>query len=81
MTPESALKRAFSEGLNVESDQIDWENLEYRGIPQWDSVAHMAVVAEIEDAFDVMLEVDDVIGMSSYKVTKDILAKYGLAFA
>lgn len=81
VTAEDTLKKAFSEGLGVEAEQIDWEGLEYRGIPEWDSVAHMAVVAEIEDAFDVMLEIDDVIGMSSFTVTKDILTKYGLAFA
>lgn len=81
MTAEDTLKKAFCEGLGVEADEIAWDTLEYRGIPQWDSVAHMAVVAEIEGEFDVMLEIDDVIGMSSFKVTKDILTKYGLAFA
>lgn len=72
------LKKGFCEGLGIEADQVDWDVLAYRSIPEWDSVAHMQVVAEIEDAFDIMLETDDVIGMSSFPVTIEILAKYGV---
>ena len=78
---EDALKTAFSEGLGISLDETDWSSLTYRGIPEWDSVAHMQVIAEIEDAFDLMLEIDDVTGMSSFEIAKDILAKYDLSFA
>lgn len=81
MSSEDTLKRAFAEGLGIEAATVDWSSLAYRGIPEWDSVAHMAVVAEIEDAFDIMLEIDDVVGMSSFEVTKDILDKYGVSFS
>jgi acyl carrier protein len=81
MNAEDQLKTAFEAGLGITGDEVDWDTLEYRGIPQWDSVAHMQVVAEIEDAFDIMLEIDDVIGMSSFTVTKDILTKYGVEVA
>lgn len=72
------LKAAFTKGLGVSESAIDWDSLEYRSIPQWDSLAHMAVVAEIEDSFDIMLEVEDVVGMSSFVVAQDILGKYGV---
>jgi acyl carrier protein len=81
MSNEEALKNAFCEGLGVQVDTIDWDTLEYRGIEQWDSVAHMQVVAEIEDAFDIMLDIDDVIAMADFKVTKEILGKYDVSFA
>lgn len=81
MNNEDTLKNAFCEGLGVQSDSIDWETLEYRGIEQWDSVAHMQVVAEIEDAFDIMMDIDDVIAMSDFTVTKGILGKYDVSFA
>lgn len=73
------LKVAFSEGLGLPIESIGWSTLVYRGIPEWDSVAHMQVVAEIEDAFDIMLETDDVIGMSSFEEAKVILTKYELS--
>lgn len=76
---ETKLKDAFVEALGLEAGEVDWSTLKYRGIPEWDSVAHMALVAEIEDAFDIMLETDDVIGLSSFEVAKEILARYGVA--
>ena len=81
MNVEDTLKTAFSEGLGLSLDETDWSSLTYRGIPEWDSVAHMQVIAEIEDAFDIMLEIDDVTGMSSFEIAKDILTKYDLSFS
>ena len=75
---DSKLKDAFVEALGIDLEETDWPNLKYRSIPEWDSVAHMQLVAEIEDTFDVMLETDDVIGLSSFEVAKEILAKYGV---
>jgi acyl carrier protein len=77
-TNEKILQQAFVEALDVPAD-VDWESLAYRGIEQWDSVAHMRLVAEIEDVFDIMIETEDVIDMSSYPVVRTILAKYGIA--
>lgn len=73
---EEKLRRAFVEALGIPAD-TDFENLTYRGIEQWDSVAHMQLVAEIESAFGVMLETDDVIGLSSYPKAREILTRLG----
>lgn len=80
MATTQDLKLAFATGLNVDVDAIDWANLEYRGVPQWDSVAHMAVIAEIEDAFDIMIDIDDVIAMSSFAIATQIVENYGVSF-
>ena len=50
--------------------------MEYQGIPEWDSVGHMSLVAEIEDAFDIMMDTDDIIDFSSYNKGIEILKKY-----
>ena len=75
---EDRLKNVFVKALGLDADSTDWASLAYRGAPEWDSVAHMQLVAEIEDTFDIMLETEDVIGMSSFEVAKEILAKYGV---
>jgi len=75
---ETKLREVFAEALELDADSVDWDTLAYRGIEQWDSVAHMRLVAEIEDAFDVMLDTEDVIGMSSYPIAKQILTKLGV---
>ncbi len=54
----------------------DLEQLEYQGIPDWDSVGHMQLMAALEDAFGIELDVDDIIDFSSFKKGITILAKY-----
>ena len=55
--------------------------LEYQGIPEWDSVGHMELVAAIEDAFDIMMDTDDIIDFSSFEKGKEILANnYNVEF-
>ncbi len=40
----------------------------------------MALVAAIDDKFDIMLDTDDVIDMSSFGKAREILTKYGVGF-
>ncbi|NPA73745.1 MAG: acyl carrier protein [Epsilonproteobacteria bacterium] len=72
---ETKLKEAFSEALGISKDSIS-DDLKYNEIREWDSVAHMALIGEIEDSFDIMLDTDDIIDMSSFAKAKEIVAKY-----
>ncbi len=74
MTNKEKYVNAFVEGLEITADQV--EGLQYQGIPEWDSVGHMALVSEIEDAFDIMMDTDDIIDFSSYDKGIEILKKY-----
>ena len=56
------------------------EKLEYQSVELWDSVGHMSMVGELEDSFDIMLEMDDIIDFSSYDKGKELLSKYGVEF-
>jgi acyl carrier protein len=80
MSVTDTLKRAFAAGLGL-PESTDFESLEYRRIPEWDSVAHMQLVMEIENAFDIMLPTEDVIAMSSFGVAREIVARHGVADA
>jgi acyl carrier protein len=73
------LIETFRAGLNLSSD-VDVTTLHYRDIKEWDSVGHMALVGALEDAFDVMLDTDDVIDMSSFDKAVEILGKYDVDF-
>ena len=79
MTNKEKLIKAFAKALGVKEDIIV-DELEYNSIPEWDSVAHMVLVAQIEEVFDVMLNTDDIISMSSPKKAREILQKYGIEF-
>lgn len=74
------LQEIFAQSLEIDATQVV-DELTYNSIPEWDSVAHMALVAEIEDQFDVMLDTDDVLDMSSFAKAKEILAKYEIEFS
>ena len=60
------------------SDCID-EGLSY-GDAGWDSLAHMVLVANIERTFDIMLDTEDVIGMSGFARAKEIITSHGIVF-
>lgn len=79
MSNVARLEGAFVEALSIPKDS-DFASLAYRSIDEWDSVAHMQLVSEIEDTFDVMLETQDVIDMSSFVKAQEILGKYGVTF-
>ncbi|MCR5702214.1 MAG: acyl carrier protein [Lachnospiraceae bacterium] len=66
---------AFAEGLEIDKSVVK-EGLEYQSIPEWDSVGHMGLVAAIEDAFDIMMDTDDIIDLSSFEKGIEILKKY-----
>ncbi len=55
---------AFTESFGIDESALD--DLEYESILEWDSVGHMGLIAEIEEAFDIELELDDVIDFGSY---------------
>jgi len=63
-----------------EVDDTKLQGLTYQSVPLWDSVGHMAMIAALEDAFDIMMETDDIIDMSSYEKGKEILKKYDVDF-
>lgn len=72
--------QAFCETFEISADQLD--GLQYQQVELWDSVGHMSLVAALEDAFDIMMETDDIIDLSSYEKGQEILyQKYDVDFA
>ena len=78
MTNLEKYNNVFCENLHVTTDQL--AGLKYQGVEFWDSVGHMTLVAAIEDAFDIMMDTDDIIDLSSYEKGKEILKKYDVEF-
>jgi acyl carrier protein len=71
--------QAFIESFSISESALD-DNLTYNSIPEWDSVGHMGMIAELEDVFEIMMEMDDIIDFSSYKKGFELIAKYGVDF-
>ena len=77
MSLPERLRMVFVDALQLDDD-VDVENVKYRDIGAWDSVGHMALVAAIEDEFDVQFDTEQVIDMSSFKVAVDMLRGFGI---
>ena len=45
-------------------------------VDEWDSVHQLSLVAQFEEAFDIMFDPEDIMDMTSYAKGKEILAKY-----
>ena len=75
---ERKLIDVFRSALASADDDAAIRKAEYRLFPGWDSIAHMQLVADIEAAFDVMLDTDQVIDLSSFAKAKSILSSHGV---
>ena len=69
--------QAFRTAFSID-ETILGPDLKYESIQEWDSIGHMALIAELEDAFDISMEMDDIIDFSSYEIGKKILKKYNV---
>ena len=76
MSNREKYNKAFIESLDVEDSQLD--GLSYQDVSAWDSVGHMGLISELEDAFDIQFETDDIVDFNSYERGIQLLAKYGV---
>lgn len=74
MSNREKYNRAFIESLDVEESQLG--ELSYQDVPAWDSVGHMGLISELEDAFDIQFETDDIVDFNSYEKGIELLVKY-----
>jgi len=77
MTQKEKYNEVFIESFGISESELN-DELKYNTIPAWDSVGHMSMIAEIEDKFEIMLEMDEIIDFSSYSRGKEILEKHGV---
>ena len=78
MTNLEKYNNVFMENLQITEEQL--VGLQYQGVELWDSVGHMSLIAALEDEFEIMIDTDDIIDLSSYEKGKEILAKYDVEF-
>ena len=70
--------QVFVQTFSIEQSSL--AGLKYQAIPAWDSVGHMALISALEASFDIMMETDDIVDLSSYEKGKEILKKYDVLF-
>jgi len=78
MENEKKYAAAFAESLDIDVQVLN-DAFAYDSIPEWDSIGHMGIIAALEEAFDIMMETDDILNLSTYLKGKEILREnYGI---
>jgi len=75
MEDRERLLSVFRKCLNLEQG-VDPVTIKYGETKGWKSLAHMSLVAAIEDEFNIMLDTADVLDMSSFDKAVQLVDKY-----
>ena len=65
MSNTQKYKKAFIKGLGV-NEKIITDKLKYNDIPEWDSIGHMTLMSNLEEAFSITIETDDIVDFGSF---------------
>lgn len=69
------LYTVIADALMIDKSEVN-DDLRYNSRKEWDSTAHMALIVELEENYEIMLDTDDIVDMSSVGKIRDILKKY-----
>ncbi len=67
----------FAEVFGVDVSAIN-DSFAKETVDSWDSVRQLSLVTALEEEFDIMLETEEIIAISSYIKAKEIVANYGI---
>ena len=74
------LNQIFCEVYSVEESALN-ESFVNTDVDTWDSIHQLSMVAAIEEAFDLMMDAEDILEMTSYENVKKLLTdKYEIVF-
>lgn len=79
MNNNEKYQNIFIEIFSVDAEDLN-NSFNFKDVEKWDSLTHLTLISELEDAFEVMFETDDILHFGGYENGKKILAKYGVEF-
>ena len=78
MTNLEKYNKILKRDLNVSDDGLNDDVLVFNRYEHWDSIAHVELVADLEDTFGVMFSTLDITSFSKYSLGIEILEKLGV---
>ena len=75
MTNLEKYNQAFIEVFGVEESALG-ANFDKDSVDGWDSIHQLNIIALLEEAFDIMLDPEDIMELTSYEKGKALMAKY-----
>lgn len=77
MNTTQTLHDIIATALSIPAEQVT-DDLSYQSIPEWDSVSHIYLITELEAAFNITIDTDEVLEMSSVEQVKETLRKHNI---
>ncbi len=75
MSLNERVLKVFREILEIQGE-VHTAELRYNETSNWNSLAHITLVSALENEFDIMIDTDDILAMSSYDKAVEIVRKY-----
>jgi acyl carrier protein len=76
---DTKLKQILAKVLLIDEKMVS-DDTSRKKVEEWDSMAHLMLVSEIEGVFDVAMSDDDIMGIKTVGDIKKILKKLGTPF-
>ncbi|SFO84463.1 acyl carrier protein [Chitinophaga sp. YR627] len=77
MNTTQTLHDIIAAALSIPAEQVT-DDLSYQSIPEWDSVSHIYLITELEAAFGITIDTEEVLEMSSVEQVKETLRKHNI---
>lgn len=77
MTNREKFNQTFVEVFGVDESALTAEFAK-ENVDSWDSVHQLNIIAILEETFDIMMDPEDIMELTSYEKGMAIMAKYGV---
>lgn len=77
MNTTQTLQDIIAAALSIPANEVT-DDLSYQSIPEWDSVSHIYLITELEAAFNITIDTDEVLEMSNVEQIKETLRKHNV---
>ena len=74
MDVRDRISTIFQEVFEVTDGEVN--SIKYQSIQTWDSIGHMVMISEVESAFGISIEMDDVITISNFETCVEKVGSY-----
>ena len=75
---DEKLKDILAKVLLIDESKIS-DEMSRKSVKEWDSMAHLMLVSEIESAFEVTMDDDDIMEIQTVRDIKKTLQKLGIS--
>lgn len=80
MTNQDKYQAIFMDLFSVSAEELI-PDFTFQEQDMWDSLAHLQLIGELEDTFDILFDSEDILNYGSYNNGIEILKRYGVEFS